>query len=734
MGFRFRVVREKGIVMQSKKIRIGVDVGGTFTHAVALDHQSYEVLAHAVTPTTHSSRYSVSEGIIKTFLDVLEQSGAAPEDVVFVAHSTTQATNALLEGDVVKVGILGMGRGVEALKAEADTAIPDIPLNEGKSLPTAHTFLNTGSREFTQERIRRSLESLRDQGCGAVVASEAFSVDDPQREDAATDIARELGLPATASHDISQLYGLKVRTRTAVINASILPKMTQTADMTDESIQRSGITAPLMIMRSDGGVMDIKQMRKRPILTLLSGPAAGISAALMHANISDGIFLEVGGTSTDISVIHNGKAMVKSARVGGHSTFLKTLDSRTVGIGGGSMIRIDSTGQVRDVGPRSAHIAGLTYLAFADPEELRGSKPVLASPMEGDPPDYLMMESPTGRRFAVTLTDAAMMAGVVQPGDYAFGNLGNVQRCFTLLSKTCGQESQDIARTVLDKAVERVDATVQALLQDYRLDPKLLSLVGGGGGCTTVVPWLSRHTGIRYVITDKAEVISAIGAAMAMLRDTVARTVIDPTPEDITVIRRQAMDSLLAMGAAPDSIDVQMEIDRQKNIVQATATGSLQMEQQALGLGKASPEELSHIAADSLRVQLGQEVLAEQTEGLYVFSVTRKISRLFGLFHQEKQDFRVLDGRGVIKLQINDGQLLCTCAQRFRQDLDIFLQDVSSYNDAGQILPEVFVLHGSRIIDLSSVLVHDQIMQLAELELEGALPDAPVCVLTHPRR
>lgn len=127
-------------------------------------------------------------------------------------------------------------------------------------------------------------------------------------------------------------------------------------------------------------------------------------------------------------------------------------------------------------------------------------------------------------------------------------------------------------------------------------------------------------------------------------------------------------------------------------------------------------------------------MLAEQTEGLYVFSVTRKISRLFGLFHQEKQDFRVLDGRGVIKLQINDGQLLCTCAQRFRQDLDIFLQDVSSYNDAGQILPEVFVLHGSRIIDLSSVLVHDQIMQLAELELEGALPDAPVCVLTHPRR
>ena len=727
-------VLRKEQVMQNRKIRIGIDVGGTFTHAVALDHQSYEVIAHAVTPTTHSSRYSVSEGIIKTFQDVLVQTGAAPEDVVFVAHSTTQATNALLEGDVAKVGVVGMGRGLEAIKAKTDTMIADIPLNESKALHTAHSFLNTDPKEFTQEKINQVIEELRKKGCSVIVASEAFGVDDPHREDMVTSLAQQLGLPATASHEISQLYGLKVRTRTAVINASILPKMTQTADMTNESIQRSGITAPLMIMRSDGGVMDIQQMRKRPILTLLSGPAAGIAAALMYANVSDGIFLEVGGTSTDISVIHNGKAMVKSASVGGHSTFLKTLDSRTVGIGGGSMIRIDSAGQVRDVGPRSAHIAGLTYLAFAEPEELQDARPVLAAPIEGDPPDHLMMENPAGKRFAVTLTDAAMMAGAVQPSDYAFGNLENVRLCFDKLSEEYGQPPQAFAEAVLDKAIQRVDATVQALLQDYQLDPKLLSLVWGGGGCTTVVPWLSRHTGIRYVIADKAEVISAIGAAMAMLRDTVARTVIDPTPEDIAAIRRQAVDSLISMGAAPDSIEVQMEIDQQKNIVQATATGSLQMEQQDLGMGRASQEELSQIAADSLRVQPGQETLAGQTEGLFIFSSVRRVSRLFGLFHRDEQDFRVLDRRGVVKLQVNNGQLLCTSGGRFSADLDAFLQEVSSYNDAGQILPEVFVLHGSRIVDLSSVLVHDQVMQLAALELEGAAPDTPICVLTHPRK
>ena len=152
------------------------------------------------------------------------------------------------------------------------------------------------------------------------------------------------------------------------------------------------------------------------------------------------------------------------------------------------------------------------------------------------------------------------------------------------------------------------------------------------------------------------------------------------------------------------------------------------MEQQELGLGKATPEELERVACESLKAEPVQIKLAGQTEGLYIFSAVRTSKKLFGLLRSEKHDFRVLDSRGVVKLQINDGQLLRTCAGRFASDMDAFLQN------AGQILPEVFVLHGSRIADLSSVLVHDQVMQLAGLELEGASPDMPVCVLVHPRK
>lgn len=719
--------------MAERKIRIGIDVGGTFTHAVALDHRTYEVIAHAVTPTTHSSKYSVSEGIIRTFQDVLKKSGVSAADVVFVAHSTTQATNALLEGDVSKVGVLGMGHGLESIRAKADTGIKDIKLSDDKFLYTETAYLDSDSAGFGPAAIQGAMERFLSLGCQVVVASEAFGVDDGKNEDMVTQKAAELGLPATASHEISQLYGLKVRTRTAVINASILPKMTLTAQLTDESIRQSGITAPLMIMRSDGGVMDIGQMKKRPILTLLSGPAAGIAAALMYANVSDGIFLEVGGTSTDISAIRNGRAMIKSAEVGGHSTFLKTLDSRTVGIGGGSMVRVNADGKVVGMGPRSAHIAGLAYLAFADPAELVGSCPVQICPMPSDPEDYLVMRNPAGRDFAVTLTDAAMMAGMVKPGDYAFGNLDNVKLCFEIIARHFAMSAEAFAQAMLDAAAERVRPVVLALLEEYALDPALVSLVGGGGGCTAMVPWLSNKMGISYLIADKAEVISAIGAAMAMLRDMVAKTIVNPSEADIAAIRRQAIDSLLDMGADPDSIEVQMEIDNQKNIVRATATGGIQMENQEFGRAVADEAALLRGATLSFKCMEENVTFAGKTEGLKVYQTIEEEKKLFGLLKRQRKNYRVLDKYGVIKLQVNDGELLCTLA-REEQALEKHLQAVSAYSDAGQVLPEAFLLYGSRIIDFTSIIQQAQLLPLIKIELADAAPDTPIILLTHKRK
>jgi N-methylhydantoinase A len=196
-------------------------------------------------------------------------------------------------------------------------------------LETVHTYLKTENAEADVEAVDAKIQELRNKGAQIIVATESFSVDDPTNELFVMERARQAGVYSTGGHEVSQLYGLKVRTRTAVINGSLIPKMMETADMTERCVKRSGIGAQLMIMRCDGGVMTVDEVRHRPILTMLSGLAAGVAGALMYEKMSDGIFLEAGGTSTDISAVKNGRVMVKYAQVGGHKTYLNSLDVRT---------------------------------------------------------------------------------------------------------------------------------------------------------------------------------------------------------------------------------------------------------------------------------------------------------------------------------------------------------------------------------------------------------------------
>jgi len=349
-------------------IRIGIDVGGTFTKGVAIDGENFRIIGKAAILTTHYAPEGVARGIIEVFNKLINELSIDPETVSFVAHSTTQATNALLEGDVEPVGLIAIGSGISGLIAKRQLRINEVPVSQTAAIKVKYSYIDYSS--LNEEIIEHRIKTLLDAGAKSIVVSQAFGVDDPSGELMVMKVAERLGIPFTASHEISKLYGLTVRTRTAIINASLLPKMIETANMTESSMKKVGIKSSLMVMKGDGGVMNIEEMRKRPIFTALSGPAASVAGALLYLRVTDGIFFEVGGTSTNIGVIRNGKPQIKYVEIGGHRTYLNSLDVRVLGVAGGSMVRIRDR-KIIDVGPRSAHIAGLPYSAFAKTEEIK---------------------------------------------------------------------------------------------------------------------------------------------------------------------------------------------------------------------------------------------------------------------------------------------------------------------------------------------------------------------------
>lgn len=703
--------------------RIGIDVGGTFTHAVALDASTLAVTYQAKVPTTHRAEEGVAAGVTAALLALLA-AGVQPADVSFIAHSTTQATNALLEGDVAPVGVIGMAHGADALKARSDTEIGRLEVAPGRFLETMHAFLD--SHAVSAETLCAAVGALRAQGAEVIVAAEAFGVDDPAHEQLTLRVCAELGMPATASHEVSGLYGLRTRTRTAVVNACILPKMLQTAEMTARAVSAAGITAPLMIMRSDGGVMSIDEVRRRPILTILSGPAAGVAAALMYAKISDGIFIEVGGTSSDITCIRNGQAAIQSATIGGHKLFLRTLDVRTIGLAGGSMVRLKD-GKLLGVGPRSAHLAGLAYSCFTPNKAARALTTI--RPLPNDPEEYAVAVAEDGARVALTMTCAANAAVMVPAGDYA---QGNGHQAGELLAAALHMSAENAVDAILQIGCASAVTVIEQLLADYGLRREHVTLIGGGGGAGAIAPYTGKMMALPWRIAENAPVISAIGVALALVRDTVERTIPNPTKDDLLRVRREAIEAVIRVGANPETVEVQVEVDAQQQTVRATATGATELRARELS-GQIDDATRRDNAARSLGVPATDVRELARTPYMAAMSCTQQTKRLFGLLKTRTTPLRLVDREGVIRLQIAHGEAETIPAGQATMRLREMIAAQAHYDDGGERLPAVFLLAGARIFNLSGLLSVEQILSLAEAELQNIPPEDMVMMVIGKR-
>ena len=708
-------------------IRIGIDVGGTFTDAVAINNETYELIGSCKIATTHFAQEGVAAGIVQALHLIMEQCGIKPEDIIFIAHGTTQATNALLEGDVARVGIVTLGRGIEGLKSKSDTNIGDIELSAGKFLYSVNAYADTSNPSSLNTQISEALDKLISQNNGSIVAAEAFSVDDPENENIALTICVEKGIPGTATNEVSKLYGLKMRTRTAVVNASIMPKMLEAAMMTEKSILAADIKSPLMVMRCDGGVMTVEEVRRRPIMTILSGPAAGVAGALMYEKLTDGIFFEVGGTSTDISCVKDGKVMIKYAEVGGHKTYLNSLDVRTVGIGGGSMVELKN-GKAVDVGPRSVHIAGLNYEVYTDTDKIINPRLTQVFPKQGDPA-YACIECDGGVRLALSLAGAANIAGFIPEGDYAAGNTESARRAWKPLAESMNCTVEEAASQVLAFSAKKNGKAAAQLLIDYNMDARTTEFVGGGGGASVVVPHLAKTMGHRFRIARNAPVISTIGVALAMVRDMVERIIVNPTESDIIAIRREAEQKAITGGAAPGTVEVTIQVDTQRNMVRAIATGATEMRSKNMLERKLAEKDLFTIAADNLDVKTDVLSITARTEVMFAVQYIQKEKKLLGLVTKKTKPLRLIDEEGVIRLQKRDAYVLQGNMTNWKEKTGLILEELTIYDDGGAALPNFYIVVGKRIIDMSGLPSEPQIYSLAGVELSGYQDDTPLILI-----
>lgn len=714
--------------MERRKVRVGIDVGGTFTDAAVIDNETYEVIEKMKIPTTHHDEDGVAKGIVQILNKILASRGILPDDVTFIAHGTTQATNALLEGDVASVGIIGMGSGLDGLSARSESNPGDIELAPGKYLKTFHTYLD--SKDLRDLQIETAIDDLVKQGAEVIVASEAYSVDDPTNELRVVEIANRKGIYATGGHEISQLYGLKTRTRTAVVNASLIPKMMETANMTEKSVKNANIKSQLMIMRCDGGVMSIDEVRKRPILTMLSGLAAGVAGALMYEKISDGIFFEVGGTSVDISVIKNGKVMIKNAQVGGHRTYLQSLDVRTLGIAGGSMIKV-AGGKITDVGPRSAHIAGKAYEAFAKTEDIVNPKVKFVSPRQGDPAEYVILESENGEEYSYTLAGAANILGYIPEGDYAQGNKEAAVKAWEALAAHVGLSVEEAAKAVMNIAIDKTMKTVNEMIEDYELDRSFVTLVGGGGSGAVLVPAMAERENLKSKIANNAPYVSTIGVALAMVKEQMERTVVNPTEEDIKRIRSEIVERIVKSGASEETVEVTIEIDSQKNILRAVATGSTELRSKDLGQEAMSDQEMAVIAAKSVDQPLETTKLAARSGRWSLFASEHVKKSFFGLIKKKSNSISVLDREGVVRFKKANVQYTKLTKSEHEGRLGEFLDDNTIYSDANATIPKVFVFYKEKMLDLTGMQTKEQLMSILEIETEMMRAEDEMIVVAY---
>jgi N-methylhydantoinase A len=351
---------------------IGVDVGGTFTDLVYCDMDTGQVAIHKVSTTPDDP----SQAIIHGVSDICSDNAVAPGEIDYVLHGTTTATNAVLEhkgavtGMVTNDGFRDIIHIARHQRVEHYSIMQELPWQNRPLVKRRHRKVVKGRlvpphgeehEPLDEDGILEAARALKAEGVESVAVCFLFSYLNPAHEDRAKQIlAREMpGVFIATSSSISPQFREFERFTTACLSAFIGPKMGTYIGRLDGALRDAGLRADLRIMASNGGVATPAMVSEKPVITLLSGLAAGVLGGAWVGKLSDRnklITFDIGGTSADIGLVVDGSFVEtdpRSTSIAGFPLLLPMIDIHTIGAGGGSIAFIDKGGAFR-VGPRSA--------------------------------------------------------------------------------------------------------------------------------------------------------------------------------------------------------------------------------------------------------------------------------------------------------------------------------------------------------------------------------------------
>ena len=347
-------------------MRIGVDSGGTFTDVVAYDPGRGRLVFHKVGSTPDDP----SAGIVRGALGAAERAETQAADVAMLIHGTTVATNQVLQRSGARVALITTAGFRDVLHIQrqsrprmydmrARRTEPLVPRELRFEVRERMRFDGTVQTPLDRAGLAAVIDAIRDAGVQAVAVGLLHSYANPRHErEIGEEVARRLpGIAVSLSHELMGEHGEYERFSTCVMNAFVQPGIERYVTRLGAGLREAGFTAPLYVMKSNGGVMTAEAAARRCVETVLSGPAGGVVAGAAVARSRGGadlITCDMGGTSFDVGVIQDGAIpFARDTEMGGLALGVPMLDLHTVGAGGGSIAWLDAGNALR-VGPRSA--------------------------------------------------------------------------------------------------------------------------------------------------------------------------------------------------------------------------------------------------------------------------------------------------------------------------------------------------------------------------------------------